>query len=240
MRSVSSEVVRSLAPTGTLRAAISIANPVLVQFNAEADRMSGITPDLAQALAHRLGVPLNLVAIDHPAKCLEAVKTGACDIGFLAVEASRTADIDFTAPYILIEGVYAVSAQGPLQVNSDVDCAGVRVAVKMGTAYELFLTRSLKAATLYPTEDPFDVFEREGLEAIAGLRQAVARFAATRPGVRLLPRGFMEIPHAMCLPKGRTTGAAYLHAFVEEMKASQFVAEAIRRAGQEATVAPPA
>jgi polar amino acid transport system substrate-binding protein len=240
MRPVSAEVVRSLAPAGTLRAALSLANPVLVQLDPATGVPSGISVDLAQALAHRLGVPLQTVAIDHPAKCFEAVKTAACDIGFLAIEASRTADIDFTAPYILIEGVYAVPEQGPLKANSDVDRAGVRVAVKKGTAYELFLARSLRAAILHPAADPFDLFERDGLEAIAGVRQAVSGFAAMRPGVHVLPGRFMEIPHAMCLPKGRDTGAAYLRAFVEEMKASQFVAAAIRRAGQDATVAGPA
>ena len=185
-------------------------------------------------------MPLDKVALDHPAKCFEAVKTAACDIGFLAIEASRAADIDFTAPYILIEGAYAVRANGPLQTNTDVDRAGIRVAVKKGTAYELFLARSLKAAALHPSVDAFAVFERERLEAVAGLRQAVARFAAVRPDMRLLSGRFMEIPHAMCLPKGRDAGAAYLRMFVEEMKTSGFVAEAIQRAGQEATVAEPA
>jgi polar amino acid transport system substrate-binding protein len=168
------------------------------------------------------------------------VKSAACDIGFLAVEPARASEIDFTAPYVIIEGVYAVRADGPLQSNDEIDRAGVRVAVNKGAAYDLFLTRSLKHATLVRDDDSFDRFVNDKLEAVAGVKQGVVRFAAEHPQVRILPGRFMEIRQAMCLPKGREAGAAYLRAFVEEMKASGFVADAIKRARQEATVAPPA
>ena len=231
------DVVTSLAPTGTLRAAISIANPVLVQFDPATGATSGVAVDLAQELARRLGVPLEKVAIDSPAKCFQAVRSAACDIGFLAIEAARMADIAFTAAYVIIEGAYAVPADGPLQTNADVDRHGVRIAVKQGTGYEAFLTRTLKAATLVRAEDSFEVFMRDRLDAVAGVKQGVVRFAADHPGVRVLSGRFMEIQHAMCLPRGRDTGAAYLRAFVEDVKVSGFVAEALRRAGQDAAVA---
>jgi polar amino acid transport system substrate-binding protein len=166
------------------------------------------------------------------------VKTASCDSGFLAVEPARASEIDFTAPYVIIEGVYAVRADSGLKDNADVDRANVRIAVNKGAAYDLFLTRSLKHATLVRDEESFDRFLREGLEAVAGVKQAVVRFVEASPVARLLPGRFMEIQQAMCLPKGRDAGAAYLRAFVEEMKASGFVAQAIARAGQEATVAP--
>jgi polar amino acid transport system substrate-binding protein len=233
----SADVVKSLAPTGTLRAAINIANPVLVQTGA-GGATSGVTIDLAQELARRLGVPLQQVIIDGAGKSFEAVKTAVCDVGFLAIEPARAAEIDFTAAYVVIEGVYAVRADGPLRSNDDVDRAGVRVAVNKGAAYDLFLTRSLKQATLVREEDSFDVFLRDGLEVIAGVKQGVVGFAARHPQVRILPGRFMEIRQAMCLPKGRAVGAAYLRGFIEEMKAKGFVGEAISRAGQEATVAP--
>ena len=180
------------------------------------------------------------MAIDGAGKSFDAVKTAACDIGFLAVEPARASEIDFTAPYVIIEGVYAVRTDGPVKSNDDVDRAGVRVAVNKGAAYDLFLTRSLKHATLVRAEDSFDMFLREGLEVVAGVKQGVVRFVEASPVARLLPGRFMEIQQAMCLPKGRDAGAAYLRAFVEEMKASGFVAQAIARAGQEATVAPAA
>jgi polar amino acid transport system substrate-binding protein len=226
------DVVRSLAPTGTLRAAINIANPVLVQRNPVTGAPTGVTIDLARELERRLGVPLEQVVIDGAGKSFEAVKSAACDIGFLAVEPARASEIDFTAPYVIIEGVYAVRADSGLKSNDDVDRAGVRVAVNKGAAYDLFLTRSLKHATLIRAEDSFDLFLREGLEAVAGVKQGVVRFVEASPVARLLPGRFMEIQQAMCLPKGRAAGAAYLRAFVEEMKASGFVAQAIARAGQ--------
>jgi polar amino acid transport system substrate-binding protein len=236
--SVSPELVKELAPTGTLRAAINIGNPVLVQTDA-AGTPSGVTIDLARELAKRFGVPLETVVIDGAGKSFEAVKAARCDIGFLAIEPARAAEIDFTAPYVLIEGVYAVRPGAGLASNAEVDRAGVRIAVNKGAAYDLFLTRSLKHATLVRAEDSFEMFLRDKLEVVAGVRQAVVRFVAAHPALRLLDGRFMEIAQAMCLPKGRPNAARYLAAFVEEMKASGFVADALTRARQEATVAAP-
>jgi len=211
-----------------------------VQRNPVTGAPCGVTIDLARELERRLGVPLELVIIDGAGKSFETVKSAACDIGFLAIEPARAAEIDFTAAYVIIEGVYAVRTDSAIKANEEIDRAGVRVAVNTGAAYDLFLTRSLKAATLVRAEDSFDVFLREGLEAVAGVKQGVVRFVQASPVARVLPGRFMEIQQAMCLPKGREAGARYLRAFIEEMKSSGFVAAAIERAGQEATVAPPA
>jgi polar amino acid transport system substrate-binding protein len=236
---IAPDLVKEFAPTGRLRAAINISNPVLVQLDATG-APTGVTIDLARALAGRLGVELETVAIDSAGKSFEAVKSARCDIGFLAVEPARAAEIDFTAPYVLIEGVYAVRPDAGLASNAEVDRAGVRIAVGKGAAYDLFLTRSLKHATLVRGEKSFETFLRDKLEVVAGVKQAVVRFVTAHPELRLLDGRFMEIAQAMCLPKGRPNAARYLAAFVEEMKASGFVAEAIARAKQEATVAPPA
>ena len=234
------DVVKSLAPNGTLRAAINIANPVLVQRNPVTGAPCGVTIDLVRELEKRLGVRAEQVVIDGAGKSFDAVKSASCDIGFLAIEPARAAEMDFTGPYVIIEGVYAVRTDGPLKSNEDVDREGVRIAVNKGAAYDLYLTRSLKKATLVRPENAFDAFLREGLEAVAGVKQGVVRFLEGTPVARLLPSRFMEIQQAMCLPKGRDVGAKYLRAFVEEMKASGFVAEALKRAGQEdATVAEP-
>ena len=150
----SADVVKSLAPAGRLCAAINIGNPVLVQRNPVTGAPMGVTIDLARELAKRLGVPLEQVVIDGAGKSFETVKSAACDIGFLAVEPARASEIDFTAPYVIIEGVYAVRADGSIKSNDEVDRAGVRVAVNKGAAYDLFLTRSLKHATLVRAENP--------------------------------------------------------------------------------------
>jgi polar amino acid transport system substrate-binding protein len=237
---VSAEIVKSLAPSGRLRAAINIANPVLVQRNPVTGAPCGITVDLARELERRLNVSLELVIIDGAGKSFEAVKSAACDIGFLAIEPARAAEIDFTAAYVIIEGVYAVHTESAIKTNDEIDRTGVRVAVNKGAAYDLFLTRSLRSATLVREEDSFEVFLRDKLEAVAGVKQGVVRFVQENPAARVLPGRFMEIQQAMCLPKGREAGARFLRVFVEEMKSSGFVATAIERAGQEATVAPPA
>ncbi len=235
------DLVKEFAPTGKLRAAINSANPVLVQIDPATDAPGGVTMELARELARRLGVPLAPVVIDGAGKSFEAVKAASCDVGFLAIEPARAAEIDFTTAYVIIEGVYAVRADTALQKNEEVDRAGVRIAVNKGAAYDLFLTRSLKAATLVRTEEATEVFARDNLEVLAGVKQGVVRFAQDNPAVRVLPGRFMEIQQAMCLPKGRPAAAKYLGAFVEEMKASGMVADALKRSNQpDAAVAPPA
>jgi polar amino acid transport system substrate-binding protein len=241
MNPVPPEIVMELAPRGWLCAAINSSNPVLVQLDPVTGAPSGVTMDLARELARRLGVPLDPTVIDGAGKSFETVRAGTCDIGFLAIEPARAADIDFTAPYVVIEGVYAVPAHSPLTSNADVDRPGVRISVNKGAAYDLFLTRTIKHATLVRGEDSFAIFMRDRLEALAGVKQPLAAFVQETPGLRLLPDRFMEIGQAMCLPKGRANAARYLGAFVEEMKASGFVADALKRANQpDATVAPPA
>jgi polar amino acid transport system substrate-binding protein len=237
----SADIVMEFAPTGQLRAAINSANPVLVQIDPATGAPGGVTMELARELAHRLGVPLAPMVIDGAGKSFDAVKAASCDIGFLAIEPARAAEIDFTAAYVIIEGVYAVRADSGIAANEEVDRSGVRIAVNKGAAYDLFLTRSLKAATLIRAEEATDVFARDKLEVLAGVKQGVVRFAQGNPGVRVLPGRFMEIQQAMCLPKGRAAAAKYLAAFVEEMKASGMIADALKRSSQpDAAVAPAA
>ena len=232
-----SSIVNELAPTGKLRVGINFGNMVLAQGTREAPR--GITPDLARELGKRLGVPVVLIPFKAAGKTFEALKKGTLDIVFLAIEPVRAAEVEFTAPYVLIEGVYLVPKDSPLKTIADVDRAGVRIGVNKDSAYDLFLTRTLKHAKLLRAESGIDLFVRDKLEAAAGIKQPLAAFARTNPGVRLLDGRFMEIRQAMGTPKGRGAGTRYLRAFVEEMKASGFVADALRRSHQpDAAVAP--
>jgi polar amino acid transport system substrate-binding protein len=171
----------------------------------------------------------------------EALKRGAWDIGFLAIEPVRAAEIDFTAAYVIIEGVYMVPQDSALKTVADVDREGVRIAVNKGSAYDLYLSRTLKHATLHRSDDGIAQFKNERLEAAGGVRQPLVEYAKTDPGVRVMDGRFMAIQQAMGTPKGRTAAVAYLRAFVEEMKASGFVADALKRSNQpDAAVAPPA
>jgi polar amino acid transport system substrate-binding protein len=237
---VSPDVVSELAPTGKLRVAINLGNMVLAQKDAATGELRGVTAELARELGQRLDRPVDLLPFDGAGKVFEAVKAGGIDILFLAIEPVRAAEIAFTAPYVIIEGVYMVPKDSPLHSVADVDCAGVRIGVNKGSAYDLFLTRSLKNATLVRGEDGVALFKQQRLEVAAGVKQPIVLYANTDPDVRVLDGRFMEIRQAMGTPQGRPAGAAFLRVFVEEMKASGFVAAALARSGQgEATVAPP-
>src|SRR6266705_316520 len=236
--------VKELAPSGKLRAAINFGNPVLAQKDPATGEPRGVSGDLARELARRLGVPIEFVAFETAGKVFDAVQQGAWDIAFLAIDPVRAAGIDFTAPYVVIEGVYMVPVGSPLQAIEDVDREGVRVAVGKGSAYDLYLTRALKRAALVreaSSADALGMFPRDKLEAAAGVKQPIVAFARSHPETRVIPGRFMAIEQAMGTTKGRPAGVAYLRAFVEEMKASGFVAHALKRSGQgDATVAPPA
>lgn len=230
-------IAADLAPTGVLRAAINLGNPVLAQGTAE--EPSGITVDLAGEIAARLGVPLVLSCLDAARKSFEAVATGASDVGFIAVEPARAADLDFTAPYVLIEGVYAVGHDSSIATAAEVDREGVRVGVKLGSAYDLFLTRTLRHAEVVRDTDGIDAYRHHALEVAAGIRQPITRDAG-RYGLRVLEPRFMEIRQAVAIATGHTPAAvAFLRDLVEELKGTGFVADALARAGQDATVAPP-
>jgi len=242
---VAADLVKDLAPTGKLRAAINLGNMVLAQKDPATGDMRGVTVDLARELARRVGLPLELVPFDAAGKVFEALKAGAWDVAFLAIEPVRAAEIAFTAPYVIIEGVYLVPKDSPLRAVADVDRDGVRIAVNKGSAYDLYLTRTIKHAQLVRGENGIELFVRDRLEAAAGVKQPLVEYAKTDPSVRIMDGRFMEIRQAMGTPKlryqGREAAPRYLHAFVEEMKATGFIAEALRRSNQpDAAVAPPA
>ncbi len=241
---VPSAVQSDLAPIGKLRAAINFGNPVLAQKDPATGEPHGVSVDLARELGRRLALPVELITYDAAGKVFDALKTGEWDIAFLAIDPARATEIAFTAPYVVIEGTSLVPADSPLRTIGDVDREGVRVAVGNKSAYDLYLTRTLKRAQLVraPTSPAaIEVFLKDKLEAAAGVKQPLVQFAKDNPTVRVMDGRFMAIEQAMGTPKGRESGARYLCEFVEEMKASGFVANALERSGQrDATIAPKA
>jgi polar amino acid transport system substrate-binding protein len=243
------DVLTDLAPTGKLRAAINFGNGVLAQ-KGPAGEPKGITPDLATALAKRLGVQVEFVPYEAAGKVFEGAKAGAWDVGFIAIEPVRAADIQFTAPYVIIDGTYMVRTDSPLKEVADVDKPGIRIAVGLGSAYDLYLTRTIKNATLVRAKvgggkAMIELWVNDKLDAAARVRQQLEVYAKSHPNdVRIMSGAFQEIRQAMGMPKKNgeagKAGAAYLAAFVEDMKASGFVADALKRSGQDAKVAPPA
>ena len=231
-------VAADLAPTGVLRASINLGNPVLAQGTS--DEPTGVAVDLSREISGRLGVPVSFACFDAARKSLGALTAGAVDIAFLAIEPAREAEVSFTAPYVIIEGVYAVPDGSPITTASEVDRPGVRVGVNEGSAYDLFLSRTLAHAEVVRGANGIDVFHEQGLEVAAGIRQPLSRHVAGHPGLRLVEPRFMQIRQAVASTKNRTeTTIAFLREFIETVKANGFVADALGRSGQDATIAPP-
>ena len=235
--------VAAFAPTGALRASINLGNPILANKGADGQPV-GVSVDLARGLAQRLSVPLELLVFDAAAKSVDAVKTGQADIGFFAIDPLRSDGVRFSAPYVQIEGAYLVRQGSPLADNGQVDRAGTRVMVGKGSAYDLYLSREIKAATLLraPTSPQVvDSFIAENADVAAGVKQQLEMDAARIGGLRLLPGRFMVIEQAMGVQANRGDAAqALLKRFVEDAKRSGMVAESLRRHGIQGAIVAPA
>jgi len=237
-----SAAIADLAPTGKLRAAINFGNPVLATKDPATGEPGGISADLARELGRRLGVPIEFVRYDSAGKVVQGLESAAWDVCFLAIDPLRAADISFTAAYVVIEGVYMVADASPFQSNSDIDRPRRRLGVVVGSAYDLYLSRELKQATIVRAsgiDDVVELWAAGKLDAIAGVKPLLEAIAKRLPGVRLLPERFMAINQAMGTPRGRDAGAEYLNHFIAEMKASGFVAQAfVRHRIEGASMAP--
>jgi len=231
---ITSSLRSALAPTGKLRVDVNYGNPVLVTRDPASGDLSGVVVDLARELGTRIGLPVELVAFGSAGNLFEGVKTGAWDAAFLAIDPARAQEIDFTAPYIEIEGTYLVPSDSPFSTVAEVDRKGVRVGVSANSAYDLFLSRSVRDAELVRAPDPDSAFAlilAGKVDVVAGVRQHLVAHAEKLPGSRVLDGRFMAIQQALGIPKGRGEGAEYLREFIEDIKASGLVARAIEKAG---------
>lgn len=232
-----------LAPTGRLRCALNLGNPLLVRRDAAGEPF-GVSVDISRELARRLGVACEFLVSDTAAGSVGVVREGRADVGFFAVDPLRGQGILFTRPYLLIEGSYLVRGDSPLQENAQVDAPGRRVTVGAGSAYDLFLSRELKAATLVRAASSQAVvatFLANGDDVAAGVRQQLEADARLHPGLRLLPGRFMVIEQALGTPAARGEAAReWLAGCLEDLKASGFVAQALARHGVQGAVVAPA
>jgi polar amino acid transport system substrate-binding protein len=227
-------VLRELAPTGRLRAAINLGNAVLAQRDEATGDLCGVSVELSRDMARRLGVEVEHVVFDAAGKVFDALARDAWDVAFLALDPVRADRMDFTAPYVLIEATYLVDAASPFRTVSELDAAGRRIGVSRGAAYDLVLQRELKHAQIVHAASPVEAFEKfnaQKLDALAGVRQALTKFAADR-ALRVLDDAFVQIWQAIATPKGRPSAQAWLQDFIREAKTRGFVADALRRSGQ--------
>jgi polar amino acid transport system substrate-binding protein len=236
-------VASSLAPSGTLRVTINLGNAVLARRNTDGSA-GGVSVEIAAELGRRLGIPVEHVVVDGAAKAVEAVRNGDADVGFFAIDPLRSAGVAFTAPYVLIEGCYAVRDESPFATNADVDVTGTRIAVGGGSAYDLFLSRELKSAQIVRTDTSQGVvgmFIEQRLDAAAGVRQQLEKDLLRNPGLRLIDEPFMVIRQAMGVGEARGEAAhRYVAAFVEELKASGHIARWLEQYGIEGVSVAPA
>ena len=230
----SNDLRSELAPTGKLRVGINHSNFLLVNPGSPHGAPLGIAPDLGAELARRLGVPVQYISFDAAGKTADAVKTGAWDVAFLGAEPQRANEIAFTAAYLEIPVTYLVPAGSPIGTLAQVDREGVRVAVSAKSAYDLYLSRTLKHAKIVRAEGipaSFELFKAQKLEALAGLRPGLIRDAEKLAGSRVLEGQITAVQQAIGTPKARQAAASYLRDFAEDVKASGFVAQAIDKHG---------
>lgn len=240
---VQSDVQRELAPTGVLRAGINLSNFLLVTGRSSSGDPEGVAPDMARAIADRLGVPVSYVTFPAPGPLGDAADQDVWDIGLIGHEPKRAEKISFSPAYVEIEATYLVPAGSPLGSIAEVDRPGVRIAVNARSAYDLWLERNIQRAELVRAEGlegAFALFRDEKLDALAGLRPALLENAQDLPGSRILEGKFTAVQQAVGTRRGNEAGAAFLRDFVEEAKRSGLVASLIERHRvQGLSVAPP-
>jgi polar amino acid transport system substrate-binding protein len=223
-----------LAPSGRLRIGLNYQNFLLVLGDGPDGEPRGIAPDLARELARRVGLPVEYVKFDAAGKLFDAVKAAACDVGFLGAEPQRADEIAFTAPYLEIPVTFLVPAGSPIRSLADVDREGVRISVSERSAYDLYLTRTLKKAELVRAKGipaSYDLFVAQKLDALGGLKPKLVEEWARLPGSRVLEGQITGVQQAIATPKGRDAAAKYLREFAEDVKRSGFVARTIEKHG---------
>jgi polar amino acid transport system substrate-binding protein len=240
----SEQIVAELAPTGVLRAGINMSNFLLVSGKSPTGEPEGVSPDMARAIADRLGVPVAYVPFPRPGVLADAAEDDVWDIGLIGAEPARAQKIAFTAAYAEIASTYLVPAGSPITSIGEVDRPGIRIAVTARTAYDLWLVRHIQHAELVHSEsldEALEQFVAEKLDVLAGLRPRLLKDVENLPGARILDGQFSAVQQAVGTLRTRAASAAFLHDFVEEAKASGLVAQLIERHGiRGLSVAPPA
>jgi polar amino acid transport system substrate-binding protein len=239
-----SPAVRSeLAPGGKLRVGLNYQNFLLVLKDAPDGTPNGIAPDLAREIGRRTGLALEFVRFDAAGKLADAVKAGAWDIAFLGAEPQRANEIAFSAAYLEIPVTFLVPKGSPIRSLQEVDRKGVRVVVSEKSAYDLYLTRTLKNAQIVRVqgiEASFKAFLDQKLEVLAGLKPRLVADAEELPGARVLDGQVTGVQQSIGTPKARQQAARWLREFVEDAKASGLVGRIIdKNKVRGVTVAPP-
>lgn len=235
MKKLDSSTRSSFAPTGTLRVGINLGNPILANEDQGTKRLYGVSIDIANEIGKRTSLPVQLIPFKTAGNTVDALKAGDIDMIFVAIDPVRGADISYTPAYIQIEGAYMVKASSPLKINEEVDVAGNEIVVGKGSAYDLYLTREIKNASVLravSSQAVVDDFMSGKGNVAAGVKQQLESDAKRYEGLRMLPGRFMAINQAIGIPKSKAhfeNTTAYLSSIIAELKQSGFVADAMKR-----------
>ena len=202
--------------------------------NPATGELQGVGIEIARALAARLGVELLLVELSGPAETVECLKSGACDVAYLGITADRTAELDFSPPYLQGDFTYLVPPGSSVRQIADADKPGVRIAIVRNHRMDFALRGQLRHAERVYVETPDAAFEllRTGhVTVLAGIRPGLLKHSTELPGSRVLEDCYGTNVLAMAVPKGRAEWFGYVSAFVAESKASGLVHQALGHAG---------
>jgi polar amino acid transport system substrate-binding protein len=221
-----------LVPMGKLRAGINYGNVILAARDPVSGELQGVHVDLALELGRRAGVPVELMGYASAGAMVEGLKAGKLDVALLSAEPARAGEIVFSPTYVEIDATYLVPPGSPLRSAAEVDREGVRIAIAAKSVYEFYLSRNLKRAKLVnapSTHAAYELFAASKLDALVGLRPRLVVDSEMMPGSRVVDGRFMVVEQSVASPKGRDTGALYIREFIEDVKASGFVARSLEQ-----------
>jgi polar amino acid transport system substrate-binding protein len=225
--------VVDLVQNGKVRVAVGLGSPVLAMKDANTGEVRGPALDLAQALAKKIGVKLEPVEYPRPGAVLAGVKNNEWDVTFLVADPARSAEADFSPPYMQSDFTYLVPAGSSKRSVADMDQPGTRVAVPRGDASDLRLTQILKHAELVRIDSiaaAIDMVHAGKIDAYAAPRVVLLALSNKAPGSRVLDDGFANIVWVAMVPKGKAGHVAYVSDFLEEAKATGLVKRTIDQA----------
>jgi polar amino acid transport system substrate-binding protein len=228
--SISSTVREQLAPHGVLSAAVYLGNFLLVTGRSAAGEPTGIAPDICREIAKRLGVDLSLTGYETQDGVVDAAASGRCGIVLVGSDPARAQRVTFTPAYAELEASYLVPVDSPIHHIAQVDQPGVRIASFYKSAYDLWLQRNLKHATLVHADSlqaSNELFLSEKLDALAGLKTGLVSFSTKVPGLRILDGQFTGIQQAIATKQSNLEAIEFLSSCVAEFIHSGLVTNLI-------------
>ena len=232
----------ALAPTGKLRVGLQLGSPHNVIRDSVSGEMKGVGFDLGNELAGRLGVPFEPVFYPSVGALLDGGKAGAWDVAFVGFSPARAKEWEFTALHMQMEFGYLVPSGSSVSSMADVDRPGIRVAVQEKSQPEVFLSQTLKNATVVRGSslgDTVEILKSGRADAIFSIKPSLFEVSNRLPGSRVLEGTAGLDPHAMVMPKGRDPGVAFARKFINDAKSEGAVRAAIERVGMRGAVVAP-